>query len=79
MFQDNKNIKLYFRDVTQANVLLNANFKPKFYLQSQRKIIPLLNASFDNIFTILKFLYDIPEVGNYCFATYYIYHRINLK
>ena len=78
MFQDNNNIKLYLRDVTQAYVQSTSNLNREFYIRPPPELISLLGASSDCVVKVMKPLYGVPEAGNHWFATYHTHHKENL-
>ena len=79
MFQDNNNIKLYLRDVTQTYVQSTSNMNRQFYIRPPPELISLLDPSSDCIVKVMKPLYDVPEAGNHWFATYHTHHKNKLE
>ena len=77
-FQDNDNIKLYLRDVTQTYVQLTLNLNQKFYILPPPELISIFGASFDYVVKVMKPLYGIPEAGNHWFATYHTLYKEKL-
>ncbi len=65
MFQDNDNIKLYLRDITQACVQSTSDLNRDFYIGPPLELISLLGASSDCIIKVMKPLYGVPEAGNH--------------
>lgn len=78
IFQDNDNIKLYLRDVTQAYVQSTSNLNREFYIRPSPELISLLGVSSDCVIKVMKPLYGVPEAGNHWFPTYHIHHKDKL-
>ncbi len=62
----------------QTYLQSTSNLNLEFYILLLPKLILLLSASSDYIVKVMKSLYDIPEVGNHWFATYYTHYKENL-
>ena len=78
MLQDNNNIKLYLRDITQAYVQSTSELNRDFYIQPPLELISLLGAKSDCIVKVMKPLYGVPEAGNHWFAIYHTHHKEKL-
>ncbi len=78
MFQDNNNIKLYLRDITQAYVQSTSNLNREFYIRPPPKLILLLGALSDCVIKVMKPLYGVPEADNHWFATYHTHYKKKL-
>jgi hypothetical protein len=76
--QDN-DIELYLRDVTQTYVQLTFDLNRNFYIRSLLELIILLNISNDCILKMIKSLYDVLETSNHWFATYHRHHLVKLE
>ena len=78
MLQDNNNIKLYLRDITQVYVQSTSELNRDFYIRPPLELILLLGAKSDCIVKVMKPLYVVPEAGNHWFATYHKHHKEKL-
>ena len=78
MLQDNNNMKLYLRDITQAYVQSTSKLNRDFYIRPPLELISLLGAKSDCIVKVMKPLYGVPEAGNHWFAIYHTHHKEKL-
>lgn len=78
-FKDNKNIKLYLRDVIQTYFQSISHFKCEFYIRPSLELILLSYASFNHVIKNTKPVYGILKASSHRFATYQIHHREKLR
>ena len=71
---DNNDVHLYLRDISQAYVQSTTNLNREFYVRPPREMAEELGIGSDNVLKVLKPLYGVPEAGNHWFKTYHTHH-----
>ena len=72
---NNENLTLYLRDISQAYVQSRTPLARDFYAKPP----PELGLPPNTILKLVRPLYGVPEAGNHWFQTYHRYHREKLK
>ncbi len=58
-------MNLYLRNITQTYVQSATSLNRDFYVQSSAELIKLMRITDDCILKVIKFLYEVPEIGNH--------------
>jgi hypothetical protein len=70
---------LYFRDITQTYVQSITSLNRDFFVRSFVELIKHLDIDSNNIFKIIKLLYNVFEADNHWFVIYHAHHVNKLE